>query len=96
MASPKRYSREFKVEAVKLVTEQRMARKRVAKDLGIDPSTLRDWIKRFDEGSDPEQAGAELQRDEEVRRLRRELTETKLERDILKKAVGIFSQMPRP
>jgi len=92
MSAPKRYSREFKVEAVKLVTEQGMARKRVASDLGIDPATLRSWIRRFGQTEDPAQ---EIERDEELRRLRKELAEVKMERDILKKAVGIFSQMPR-
>lgn len=95
MAQRKTYSREFKIEAVRLVTEQGMARKQVARDLGIDTQTLRRWIHDFTD--DPEKAfpGKGHVRDEELRQLRRELEQTRMERDILKKAVGIFSQMPR-
>jgi transposase len=95
MSAQKRYSREFKVEAVKLVTEHAMPRMQVARDLGIDPATLRGWIKRFASEDAGESSGGGLQREEELRRLRREVAELKLEREILKKAVGIFSQMPR-
>lgn len=92
--SRKTYSREFKVEAVKLVTEQGMSRKQVARDLSIDLTTIRQWIKQFSE--DPERAfpGKGHARDEEVRQLRRENEQLRMERDILKKAIGIFSQVP--
>ena len=94
---PKRrtYSREFKIEAVRLVTEEGMARKEVARDLGIDPGSLRQWIKQFSD--DPERAfpGKGHVRDEELRQLRREVKQLRMERDILKKAIGIFSRMPR-
>lgn len=95
MATRRTYSREFKVEAVRLVTEEGMPRKQVARDLGVDVTTLRDWIRRFEE--EPERAfpGKGHVRDEEVRRLKREVEELRMERDILKKAVGIFSQTPR-
>jgi len=95
MSAPKRYSREFKVEAVKLVTEHGMVRKQVARDLGIDPASLRKWIEQFSSASEGGALNQGPVHDEEVRRLRRELAETKMERDILKKAVGIFSQTPR-
>jgi transposase len=95
MSAPKRYSREFKIEAVKLVTEHGMVRRQVARDLGITSSSLRTWIEQFSSGSDDGASKRGPVEDEEVRRLRRELAETKMERDILKKAVGIFSQMPR-
>lgn len=95
MAKRKSYSREFKIEAVKLVTEQGMARKQVCRDLSIDPATLRSWIKQFDEAPEEAFPGKGHVRDEELRQLRRELAEARMERDILKKAIGIFSQMPR-
>ena len=95
MAKRRTYSREFKIEAVKLVTEQGMSRKQVARDLGIDLGSLRNWIKQFNE--DPERAfpGKGHVRDEELRQLKREVEQLRQERDILKKAIGIFSQMPR-
>ena len=95
MTRRKTYSRDFKIEAVRLVTEHGMTRKQVARDLGIDLTTLRSWSKAFTE--DPERAfsGKGNPRDEELHQLRRELEQTRIERDILKKAIGIFSQMPR-
>lgn len=95
------YSREFKVEAVRLVTEQDMSRKQVARDLGIDAGTLRDWIHQFTDDPDKAFPGKGNPRDEEVHRLRRELEQVRMERDILKKAIGTttvgggFSQMPK-
>lgn len=95
MARRKTYSREFKIEAVKLVTEHGMTRKQVARDLGVDIGTLRSWIKQFTD--DPQRAfpGKGHVRDEELRQLKREVEQLRQERDILKKAIGIFSQMPR-
>lgn len=95
MARRKTYSREFKIEAVKLVTEHGMSRKQVARDLGVDPGSLRTWIKQFSD--DPEGAfpGKGHVRDEEMRQLRRENEQLRMERDILKKAIGIFSQVPK-
>ena len=95
----KTYSREFKLEAVKLVTEKGMSRKQVARDLGLDPASLRSWIKAFsEEPNDPKRAfpGRGHVRDEELRQLRRENEVLRMERDILKKAIGIFSQVPMP
>jgi transposase len=95
MGSRKTYSREFKIEAVKLVTEQGMSRKQVARDLGIDVASLRGWIKQYSEAPEEAFPGKGHVRDEEVRKLKREVEELRMERDILKKAVGIFSQMPK-
>ncbi len=95
MPKRKTYSREFKIEAVKLVTDHSMTRKQVARDLDVDIGTLRNWIKQFTD--DPEKAfpGKGHVRDEELRQLKREVEQLRMERDILKKAIGIFSQMPR-
>jgi len=89
------FSREFKIEAVKLVTEQGMSRRRVGDDLGVDRSTIGEWVAQFGQSSEGAFPGKGHPRDEDMRRLERELAEVKMERDILKKAVGIFSQMPR-
>lgn len=86
------YSDEFKDEAVRLVTEQGLPRKRVARDLGVSVGTLRDWI--LQRVSDPTPIPDDLPAEERIRQLQRELERTRMERDILKKAVGIFSQMP--
>lgn len=91
------YSREFKLEAVGLVTEGGLSVAQAARDLGIPESALWRWKKQYEE--DPEQAfpgkGRLRPEDEELRRLRRELERVRQERDILKKAVGIFSRVPK-
>ena len=88
----KNYSLEFKIGAVSL-SEQRGNISSVAQELGICKESLVNWRKLHREGrlikekqilSDPIK--------EELLRLRKELEEAKLERDILKKAVGIFSK----
>lgn len=48
MPTRKPYARDFKVEAVKLVTERGLPRKQVARDLGVDLTTLRRWIAEFE------------------------------------------------
>ncbi len=99
MPTRKPYAREFKIEAVKLVTERGLPRTQVARDLGLDSSTLRRWIAEFE--ADGQRActqgvpGQGHPRDEELTRLRRENERLRQERDILKKAVGIFSRMPQ-
>jgi transposase len=95
MSARTRYTREFKLEAVKLVTERGLSQTQVARDLGLDVTTLRRWIKEC--AADGERAfpGHGHPRDEELTRLRRENELLRQERDILKKAVGIFSRMPQ-
>ena len=91
MGTRRTYSDEFKQEAVKFATEQGLTRKQVARDLGIDPQTLRSWL-RAAEGAP---VAAPASDTAELARLRRENDQLRMERDILKKALGIFSRMPQ-
>ena len=91
----KPYAREFKIEAVRLVTDRGLPRKQVAHDLGIDLTTLRRWIAAFEADGVRAFPGQGHARDEEVARLRRENELLRQERDILKKAIGICSRMPQ-
>ena len=95
--SRRSYTREFKVEAVRLAHESEKSVAQIARELGIHPTLLGRWVKQLE--GDPEQSfpgkGHLKDRDEEVRRLRRELERVTLERDILKKAVAIFSKEPK-
>lgn len=88
------YTREFKQEAVDLVTRSGKTMAEVERDLGLSKGLLKQWVS--DAKRDGEQAfpgkGRLKADDEHVRRLERELAHVKEERDILKKAIAIFSQ----
>lgn len=93
----RRYTREFKMEAVNLVKERNGRVTEVAENLGIHPMMLHRWKKEY--SNDPEYAfpglGKLKEPDEEMRRLRKEVTDLREERDILKKALAIFSKKDR-
>ena len=93
----RKYDPEFKREAVRLVLEEGIPLARVARDLGINENMLRRWKSQFLD--DPVNVfpgkGHLKPPDEELRRLRRELDDVTQERDILKKALAIFSKEPR-
>lgn len=94
------FTDEFKREAVSLLASSGRPLIQVATELGIQPSMLRSWR---DAGNGQKVAGvmgsglaaAPSVEQAEIRRLRRELERAQMERDILKKAVGIFSGPPR-
>lgn len=91
------FTREFKLEAVKLVRERGMTRVQAARDLGIHVNVLRKWVKDFEKDAGQAFPGRGKMRadDAEVARLKRELAQTKTERDILKKAIAFFAKEPR-
>ncbi len=93
----RRYTREFKMEAVNLVKERDGRVTEVAENLGIHPMMLHRWKKEY--SNDPEYSfpglGKLKEPDEEMRRLRKEVTDLREERDILKKALAIFSKKDR-
>ena len=90
----RQFSREFKLEAVKLVKERGVAAAQAARDLDVHENVLRKWVKDF--AADPKQAfpGLEQMKPEqvEIERLRREVAKLKAERDILKKAAAYFAK----
>lgn len=92
----KYYDPEFKRNAVKLVTEGGRRVTEVARNLGINANMLWRWKLEFSQ--EPEQAfpgkGHLQDKEEEIRQLRKELADTREERDILKKVVAIFSKHP--
>ena len=91
----RRFDREFKLEAVRLVTERGHRLSQVARDLDIRPDMLRRWKKQFEQDAEKAFPGEGRARDEELMRLRRELRRVSEERDILKKVVAIFSEPRR-
>ena len=96
-ATRRRFSREFKLEAVRMVTEGGHSLAQVSRDLDIRPDMLRRWRRQFEQ--DPKQAfpgvGQRKAPDEEMWQLRRKLDRVTAERDILKKALGIVSDRRR-
>ena len=92
----KRYDKEFKIEAVRLASEPGNTQSQVQRDLGIGQGVISRWKKELK--LDGKQAfpgkGNLKPQDEEVRNLRREVEKLRRERDILKKAVAIFSEDP--
>ena len=86
------YSREFKVQAVKMVVEQGLSVSEVARDLGVNPSVVRNWKDKLTaEGDQAFPVNGRLSSEqEEIRRLREEVRQLRMERDILKKATVFF------
>ena len=88
------FTRDFKVEAVRLVEEEDRPVKEVAKQLGIHPGLLYHWRKALiadEEDAFPGQ-GKVSDSEEELRRLRRENARLREEREILKKAITFFAK----
>lgn len=88
------FSREYKLEAVKLIQDRGVTVAQAARDLDIHENVLRKWVKEF--RSDPQQAfpghGQMKPEQLEIERLRREVIKLKAERDILKKAAAYFAK----
>ncbi len=90
----KTYTREFKEEAVRLALTSGKPIAQIARELGISDSAIHGWCKELTEyGKDAFPGkGHQSELEEEIRRLKRDLERVQQERDILKKAVGIFSR----
>ncbi len=90
----RKFTREFKLEAVKLIKERGVTVAQAARDLGVHAAVLHNWVRQF--VSDPEHSfpghGQMKPEDAEIARLRREVTKLKAERDILKKAAAYFAK----
>jgi len=95
--SRRKYDREFKLEAVRLVTQGGRPVVEVARDLGVHENLLYNWRQKYlDDTVHAFPGKGHLKpADEEMRRLKKELTDVKEEREILKKALAIFSKHPR-
>ena len=95
----RRYTKEFREEAVKLVTEEKMSLPEAARRLSLAPSTIGNWVKAYKAGKLGEigQSYRPLTEMEmELSRAKKELAEVKMERDILKKAAAYFAKESLP
>jgi transposase len=86
------FSREFKVSAVALVQQQGYSVAQAAKNLGIDPGSLRGWLKKFPSMDGREASPGPGAAQAELRQLREEVRRLTMERDILKKATVFFAK----
>lgn len=92
--SGKRYTEEFKREAVRQVIERGHSALDVSDRLGVSNKSIYDWIAKYGNQKSPEEQ-AELAREQaENKRLRAELRRVTEERDILKKAAAFFANQP--
>ena len=88
----KRYSAEFKREALKRASEEGMTDVQVSEELGVSSRQLRRWRDQLRLHGDNAFPGHGKSRDQELSQLRRELEKTKQERDFLKEAVAYFAK----
>lgn len=86
-----RYSAEFRADAVALARSSDRPLAQVARDLGVNHETLRQWVKSAERAEDPVVA-AESAKDAEIARLRRQVRELETEREILRKAAKYFAR----
>ncbi len=93
----KNYTTEFKSEAVKMILERGRKVSEVSKELGLNENTLYTWLGKFRKhGADAFPGkGYLMPQDEKVRQLEKELRDVTMERDILKKAMAVFSRHQR-
>ncbi len=91
MAKYRKYSKEFKLQAARLVTEQGYSYEQAAKRLGTTGWSIRNWVQKFRQSGElPAQSETQPKADE-LRQLRKENARLKMENDILKKAAAYFA-----
>jgi transposase len=89
----RKFSREFKIEAVRLVRERGVSVAQASRDIDVHENVVRKWVKEF--GTDPQAVPGrgQLKPEQlEIDRLRREVAKLRAERDILKKAAAYFAR----
>ena len=91
----RQYTNEFKREAVKLARQPGATKSAIARDLGIGVNLLARWAREQQGTVTALSSGRTSASSEEFERMRRELAKVKMERDILKKALGFFAADPK-
>ena len=89
----RKFTKEYKLQIVRLVKDEQRKPGELAKDLGIDPALIYRWIRVYEKNPDQLQPGAGKSTEkEELRRLKKKLSDAYEENKILKKALAIFSK----
>lgn len=91
----KKYTKEFKLDAIRLLESGTKPGHQIERDLGIGSGQIYRWRAQFSEDGTRAFPGNGKSRDEELAALRKENKELREERDILRKATAIFSRPPR-
>ena len=91
MSTRRKYNKQFKIDAVNLLKSSGKTASEIACDLGIRPEILSRWRRESEQEKIRVFPGHGNPRDEEIVRLKKENAELRMERDILKKAMAIFS-----
>lgn len=93
MVTRRKFSREFKLEAVRLVVERGVAVAQAGRELDVHENVLRKWVKQYRQDAQAAFPGHGVMAPEqaELARLRKEVAKLKMERDILKKAAAYFA-----
>jgi transposase len=92
MGAEKRYPKEFKLEAAKLVVERGYSFREAAKQLGVGDSSIRYWIDKYTKSGDLPCNAYTKSAAEELVALRKENQKLKVENEILKKAAAYFAR----
>ena len=92
MASRRKFSDEYKREAVRLATQLGVTKSQMASDLGINANLLGRWCKDYSANGEAAFPGQGKPRDQEMAQLKRELARVKKERDFLREAATFFAR----
>ena len=92
MSKRKHYSPEYKRELVELVRRSQSSCRKIALEVGVNPNMLTRWVREADAGGSKVFPGGGTARDEEMARLKRELSKVTKERDFLKDAAAYFAK----
>ena len=92
MLKRKRYSPEYKREIVELVRRSQSSCRQIALEVGVNPNMLTRWVREAHSGGGKAFPGGGTPRDEEMARLKRELSKVSRERDFLKDAAAYFAK----
>ena len=92
MAQYKHYSKDFKLQAARLVTEQGYSLKDAAQRLGVSAWSIRYWINKFRQSAELPAQNQTQSTADELKQLRRENARLRMENDILKKAAAYFAK----
>jgi len=92
MSKYRKYSKEFQLQAAKLVTEQGYSCDSAAQKLGTTGWSVRNWIQKFQQTGELASKDDCQPETDEIRKLRKELAQLKMENEILKKAAAYFAR----